>query len=78
MAEYQEGTIKRAKLEVIIMPNDEILCAGMHVGWLNDTRPSFTNKDKRLVDYVEVTVMCDNCGGDRGTKTDYCPDCGAQ
>lgn len=47
------GTSRIAKLEVLIMPNDEVLCAGKHVGWLNEARPSLLNPDKLLRDYIE-------------------------
>ncbi len=53
MSKYQEGTIRPAKLKVVIMPNDEVLSAGKSLGFLTDKRPSFTNKDKRLRDYIE-------------------------
>ena len=53
MSEYQEGTIKRGKLSVIVMPNDEILCAGKHIGWLNERAPSWLDKDRRLGYYIE-------------------------
>jgi len=53
MQVYQEGTIRSAKLKVIIMPNGEVIGAGIHIGWLNDKRPSFIDSDKLLSDYIE-------------------------
>ncbi len=50
---YQEGKIRIAKLEVIIMPNDEILCAGKHIGWLNEKVPSWFTKDTKLSNFIE-------------------------
>lgn len=78
MNKDQESTIRPATLQVIIMPNDEVLCAGIHIGWLNDARPSFTDSDKRLSDYVDVIVQCANCDGGRPSNVDYCPECGSQ
>ena len=53
MTEWQAGTLKTFKLRVIVMPNDEILCGGKHIGWLNERCPTWFNKDKRLGDYIE-------------------------
>lgn len=50
---YQEGTIRPAKLQVVIMPNGEVLGAGISIGFLTDKRPSFINDDKLLRDYIE-------------------------
>jgi len=75
--EWSPGIIKAAKLNVIVMPNDEILCGGKHIGWLNDKLPSWFDPNKRLTDYVEVADQCGNCGGDRPNDADYCPECGA-
>lgn len=51
--EFQEGTIRLAKLEVVIMPNDEIICAGKHIGWLNEKVPSWFTVDQKLGDFIE-------------------------
>lgn len=48
-----EGKIRLAKLEVVVMPNDEIICAGKHIGWLDEKAPSWLNKEARMGDYVE-------------------------
>jgi len=49
---YQEGTIRLAKLDVIVMPNDEIICAGKSIGWMNDKAPGFSDKDRKLNHYI--------------------------
>ncbi len=50
--EYQAGKIRIAKLEVVIMPNDEIICAGKHIGWLNEKVPSWFS-DKKFKHFIE-------------------------
>ncbi len=52
-SKYQEGKIRIAKLEVLIMPNDEILCAGKHIGWMNERVPSWFSKDTKLSNFIE-------------------------
>ncbi len=76
--EWSPGIVTAAKLQVIVMPNDEILCGGKSIGWLNERLPSWFDADKRMTDYIEVTLQCDNCGSDRPNDADYCPDCGSQ
>ena len=51
--QFIEGKIRPAKLQVIIMPNEEVLCAGIHIGWLTDKRPTFIDTDKCLKDFIE-------------------------
>lgn len=50
---YQEDTIRPAKLNVIVMPNGEILCVGKSIGWMDEKAPSFSDKDRELGHYIE-------------------------
>jgi hypothetical protein len=52
MTEYQEGIIRLAMLEVAIMPNNEIICAGKHIGWMNEKVPSWFTPDAKLGDFI--------------------------
>ena len=54
MTEYQEGKIRLAKLEVVIMPNGEILCGGKHIAWLNEKIAGcITGNDITFKNYIE-------------------------
>jgi len=50
---YQEGTIRAAKLDVIVMPNGEIICVGKSIGWMDDRAPGFKDKDRKLSHYID-------------------------
>jgi len=44
--------IRLAKLEVVVMPNDEIICAGKHIGWMDEKAKSWRGR-KTLGDFIE-------------------------
>lgn len=46
--------IRIAKLEVVILQNGEIVCAGKRIGWMNEKVPSLLGKGiVRLEEYIE-------------------------
>ena len=48
------GKIRLAHLEVVIMANDEILCGGKHIGWLNEKIVGcITGKDITFKKFIE-------------------------
>lgn len=44
--------IRLARLEVVVMPNDEIICAGKHIGWMDEKAKSWRGR-KTLGDFIE-------------------------
>ena len=50
--EYQEGKIRLATLEVAVLPNNEIICGGKHIGWMNEEVPSWFRKGTKLGDFI--------------------------
>ena len=54
--EYQEGKIRLAQLEVVVMPNNEIICAGKHLGWMNEKVPSWFSKKTTFKEFITYQV----------------------
>ncbi len=52
--EYQEGKIRLAKLEVVVMPNGEIICSGKHIGWMDELMQRWGNTETRMKHFIEV------------------------
>ncbi len=53
MSEYQADTIRVAKLSCIVMQNGEIICGGESIGFMDNKRPSFSDENKKLGEYIE-------------------------
>jgi len=53
MTEYQADTIRVAKLSCIVLPNGEILCGGESIGFMDNKRPSFSDRSRKLGEYIE-------------------------